>query len=141
MAIATYILWWEKPVNVKESIEMAREKTGSHSQESIIYVESLRTRLNNAEAAIAPLIDLLRSMPWVETVEFKDKPRSDINNHQEIVAALAVLRSINECPDEADQQFKAIPIAIKQYFARAVRRDDVKWAILHHIRMLPEIPR
>lgn len=28
---------------------------------------------------------------------------------------------------------------MKRYFANAVRRD-VKWAILHHIRMLQEIP-
>lgn len=134
LAIVMYGIWWEKPADINQAISMdqfgLREEDNSATT---IYVDSLRQALDKADAEISPRIMGLASSKTVPKT-LDEKP----NDHRERVAAIAVLRSINECPDEADRRFKAIPIAIKQYFTRAVRRD-VKWAILNHIRMLPEI--
>jgi hypothetical protein len=89
IAIATYVLWWEKPVNINESIEIAREKNACRSPESINYVDSLRHAFDRADAEISPRIMGLASSKTVPKT-LDEKPK----DHREMVAATAVLRSI-----------------------------------------------
>jgi hypothetical protein len=138
LAIVMYGIWWEKPADINKSISM--EQFGLREEDNsatTVYVDLLRQTLDKAEAEISPRILGLASVAPSKTSD--EKPRSPFIEYREMVAAIAVLRSINECPDEAERRFKAIPEAIKHYFTRAVRRD-VKWAVLNHVRMLPEIP-
>jgi hypothetical protein len=132
LAIVMYAIWKEKPFDSSDSIGINQLDSNGDMSAAILYIDSLRQKLNKAEAEISPRILALASVD--------EKLRSPFIEHREMVAAIAVLRSIKECPEEAERRFKASQYALKQYFIRAVRRD-VKWAVRNYIRMPPEIPR
>jgi len=122
LAIVMYGIWWEKPLDIRQSIPFDRSRLGIENSPTTVYVDTVRSALEHAEREVAYLV-----APNCET----EKENQVV--HPEILVAVSIFRSIRGAPEEAGRMFRIVPNAIRMYFQNVIRAD-IRHALMQNYK-------